>query len=137
MQKIDRLGWAAGVAFESYGLKIGVRVNAPEVPPDVLACLPPGWRPLDTPFVDYLLSFRLGGAGSRPGQKNFFLLHGGLTQLARTLDRDIALWALENALQLYVATRARDRAFVHAGVIGWRERAILLPGRSMAGKSTL
>jgi hypothetical protein len=32
---------------------------------------------------------------------------------------------------------ARDRVFVHAGVVGWQGRAILLPGRSMAGKSTL
>jgi hypothetical protein len=27
--------------------------------------------------------------------------------------------------------------FVHAGVVGWRGRAILLPGRSRAGKTTL
>ena len=40
-------------------------------------------------------------------------------------------------LQTYVAMNARDRVFVHAGVVGWQGRAILLPGRSMAGKSTL
>jgi hypothetical protein len=137
MQKIDRLGWAAGVCMEAYGLKIGVRVNAPDVPADVLDCLPPGWRPLDTPFVDYLLSLRLGGPGPRPGSKNYYLLHGGLTQLARTLDRAVALAALENELQRYVATNARDRVFVHAGAVAWRGRAIVLPGRSFAGKSTL
>jgi len=29
------------------------------------------------------------------------------------------------------------RVFVHAGVVGWRGQAILIPGRSFSGKSTL
>ena len=29
MQKIDRLGWAAGTAFTVYGTRIGVRVTNP------------------------------------------------------------------------------------------------------------
>src|SRR2546430_2563312 len=29
MAKIDRLGWAAGFAFESYGARVGVRTNDP------------------------------------------------------------------------------------------------------------
>jgi hypothetical protein len=36
-----------------------------------------------------------------------------------------------------VAEQARERVFVHAGVVGWRGKAILLPGRSYTGKSTL
>src|SRR5205085_12389371 len=32
---------------------------------------------------------------------------------------------------------ARRRPFVHAGVVGWNGRAIILPGKSMSGKSTL
>lgn len=137
MQKIDRLGWAAGVCFESFGLTIGVRVNASEVPTDLLGCMPPFWRPLQSPFVDHLLSVRLGGNGPRPGSKNFFLVHSGLTQIARTLDRQEALAAVENELQMHVAAHARDRVFVHAGVVEWQGRAIVLPGRSFAGKSTL
>ena len=31
MQKLDRLGWAAGICFVSYGLRIGIRSNEPEV----------------------------------------------------------------------------------------------------------
>jgi hypothetical protein len=27
MEKIDRLGWTAGIAFDSFGFRIGVRVN--------------------------------------------------------------------------------------------------------------
>src|SRR5687768_17180193 len=137
MQKLDRLGWAAGVCVEAYGVRIGVRVTAPDVPADVRACLPPGCRPAASPFVDHLFSLRLGGPGPRPGSRSFYLLHAGLQLAARTANRAEALAALENALQATVAAHARGRVFVHAGVVGWRGRAIVLPGRSFAGKSTL
>jgi hypothetical protein len=48
-----------------------------------------------------------------------------------------ALQAFESKLALHVAAQARELLFVHAGVVGWRGRAILLPGRTHAGKSTL
>lgn len=47
------------------------------------------------------------------------------------------LQAFESDLQLYVADRAPRRVFVHAGVVGWKGKAILLPGRSFSGKTTL
>jgi hypothetical protein len=44
---------------------------------------------------------------------------------------------LESDLQLFVAEAARRRVFVHAGVVGWRGRALLIPGRSFTGKTSL
>ena len=44
---------------------------------------------------------------------------------------------LESDLHFTVASHARASLFVHAGVVGWRGRAIVLPGRSMSGKSSL
>jgi hypothetical protein len=32
---------------------------------------------------------------------------------------------------------ARRRVFVHAGVVGWQGKAIIIPGRSMSGKTSL
>ena len=40
-------------------------------------------------------------------------------------------------LRLTVAENAVDTVFVHAGVVGWRNRAIIFPGRSFRGKTTL
>src|SRR6185312_3555780 len=48
-----------------------------------------------------------------------------------------ALQAFESKLALHVAAESRTFLFVHAGVVGWRGRAIVLPGRTHAGKSTL
>lgn len=44
---------------------------------------------------------------------------------------------LEKAVELEIATRAPRHVFVHAGVVRFADRALLLPGASMAGKSTL
>ena len=38
---------------------------------------------------------------------------------------------------MYIALHAPDHVFVHAGVVGVEEHAIVLPGRSFAGKTTL
>ena len=75
--------------------------------------------------------------GPREGAKSFYLLHSGPQQVFRTLDRAEAISLFEGELQRFIASNARDRAFVHAGVVGWKGRAIVLPGRSFAGKSTL
>lgn len=44
---------------------------------------------------------------------------------------------LEGNINILVAEHARGRIFIHAGVVAWKGRAIILPGRSLAGKSTL
>ena len=54
-----------------------------------------------------------------------------------TARRESLFDPLESHLQLYVAEWARRRIFVHAGVVGWRGRAILVPGRSFSGKTAL
>jgi hypothetical protein len=137
MQKIDRLGWAAGVSFYAYGLRIGVRVSTAAVLDRVVGCLPHGWEPACSPLVDHLYSLKVGGAGPRPNVRNYTLVYAGLAKLARTMELAEALDALESDLHLYVAEQARNRVFVHAGVVGWQGGAILIPGPSHSGKSTL
>jgi hypothetical protein len=54
-----------------------------------------------------------------------------------SLDRRLALGILDAELRMYIALNAPEHVFVHAGVVGVGERAIVLPGRSFAGKTTL
>ncbi len=137
MEKIDRLGWAAGISFVAYGRRIGIRANVPDVLEHLAGVLPFGWRPASSPVVDHLYSFYVGGAGPRAAVRRFNLVYAGSARLARTLDLDQAFRILDTNLHLYVAESARRRLFMHAGVVGWRGRAIVIPGRTFTGKTSL
>src|SRR5581483_1483735 len=137
MEKLDRLGWVDGLSFTAYGTRIGVRTNRPEMLEQVEQHLPPGWKPAPSPIVERLYSLKVGGAESKTGSRRFHLLYAGLTRLARSMELDEVFDNFASDLQLYVAEYARRRVFVHAGVVGWRGQAILIPGRSFSGKTTL
>jgi len=57
--------------------------------------------------------------------------------IAGPFDLRLALGILDAELRMYIALHAPDHVFVHAGVVGVEDRAIVLPGRSFAGKTTL
>ena len=138
MKKIDRLGWAAGISFTSYGVRVGVRVNSPEALALVSDYLPPGWKPSPSHVVERLYSLILGqGDAAGRGARRFSLFYRDLDRIARTKNVEEALALFESDLHLHVATEARRRVFVHAGVVGWKGRALLIPGRSRSGKTTL
>jgi len=99
--------------------------------------LPPGWKPAETGEVKRLYSVIEGGPGDRPGVKRYSLLYANTVQVSRTTSLDEVLAILESELSLYVAERARRRIFVHAGVVGWEGKAILIPGSTMSGKTSL
>ena len=137
MEKLDRLGWADGLNVVSYGVRIGVRTNRPEVLERVAALLPPGSRPAAGPVSDRIVSVLVGGPDPGRNVRRFHLLYSDALMLARTHDLEEALGRLADHLQLYVAEAAPRRVFLHAGVVGWRGGAIVLPGVSYSGKSTL
>lgn len=51
--------------------------------------------------------------------------------------RDDLLDSLGSAVRIAVAEYAVGRVFIHAGVVGWKGKAIIIPARSFKGKSTL
>jgi hypothetical protein len=135
-RELDRIEWAASMAFDSYGLAIGIRTNIPSVLSQIEKCLPPAWTPSQSTSVQMLYSFLVEPSSSpvRTRRNRVYALGERLT---RTDDLPWALHLLEAHLQEFVAEHARDRVFVHAGVVGWNGRAIVIPGSSHSGKSTL
>lgn len=142
MAKLDRLVWAAGFAVRAFGLRIGVRVDHEGVLSRASGLLPPGAVRMDDPAeVDHLFSVVSGpedGTGRRRrGGRRYALLYGDGTRLVRTVNA-AELWsAYGDELEALVASSSPTHRFVHAGAVVWRERAIVLPGPSWAGKTTL
>jgi hypothetical protein len=84
-----------------------------------------------------LYSLLVGGTSARRGVRRYNLLYAGSTRLARTMDMEAALGQLASHLELLAALLAKECLFVHAGVVGWQGQAIVIPGRSLSGKTTL
>ncbi len=95
-----------------------------------------GWcqSPGTTAEVQYTLR-RITTAESR-GSPVYHLLRDD--QIVRsTADVDALIETFEDDAKIQTAARASGILFVHAGVVAWQGCAILIPGRSRAGKSTL
>src|SRR6266568_8531038 len=137
MVKIDRLGWADGMSFSAYGVRVGVRVNEPVILRDVISRLPPGSKPASFQVVDHLYSIIFGEAKTDSRVRRLSLAYWNLLRIGRSRKFADVLDTFESHLQLTIAERARRRVFVHAGVVGWKDRAILIPGLSQSGKTTL
>jgi len=137
MAKIDRLGWADGLSFNAYGVRVGVRVNDSAILTDLIARLPPGSKPASFAVVDHLYSIIGSRATSGSKVRRLSLGYWNLLRFARAREFDGMLDAFESHVQLTVAEYAPRRVFVHAGVVGWKDRAILIPGLSFSGKTTL
>ncbi len=137
MEKVDRLGWAAGTSLRSYGVRIGIRSNTQLGLDHSLLMLPHHHEMVQLRVVDRLYSIVIGGQGPRASVRRFNLLYADHVRIARSVDLDEVLERFESDLRLFVAEVARHRVFVHAGVVGWKGKALLVPGRSYTGKSTL
>jgi hypothetical protein len=118
------------VAVEAFGVTVAVTAD-PEHFAAVRDFLPPYARPV-----------------RRPPERGRFALVKDADEallnvicdehsIAGPVDLRLALGILDAQLRMHIALHAPDHVFVHAGVVGVGERAIVLPGRSFAGKTTL
>ena len=137
MDKLDRLVWADGMSFTSYGVRVGIRVNDSGILPAVINRLPPKWKPISATVVDHLYSVIGDSTNADSKVRRLNLAYWNLLRIARSRNFEDMLDAFESHVQLTVAEHAPRRVFVHAGVVGWNDRAILIPGLSHSGKTTL
>ncbi len=126
--------WKAGLAFAPFGVRVGVRVNDAQLLPEIRALMLPNWQSESEPEVDHLYSIVLDDPAIQDADHGLYL---GDSILEAFCDIDETLDALRQSIHLRIGTYARDRIFVHAGVVGRNGRAIVMPGRTHAGKSTL
>jgi hypothetical protein len=137
MEKIDRLGWAAGLAFVSHGARIGIRVNTPDVLKRLAALLPPGSVRSTSAVVGDLCSLIVGSNAQDSRVRQYHLVYSGTAQLARTMALEEALEALKDQLDWLVALRSPRKLFVRGAVVAWNGAAIIIPGDRSSETSAL
>jgi hypothetical protein len=101
-------------------------VNEPTALERIRALLPPGSVRSSSPVVHDLYSLIVGSSGQTSRIRRYNLLYKGAALLARAMDLEEVLRALEQHLHGLVARRARRRLFVRAGVVGWGDSAVVL-----------
>lgn len=117
------------VAFEAYGVRLVLGVSHEELLPRVAELAPPGSTRVDPAEDDarFVLTADEGGYHV-----------GGTDQLELTTpDLELALGLLGSEVRLHVALRAPGKVFVNAGVVVQHGRALVLPGPSLSGTTTL
>ncbi len=118
------------IYLNTYGVKLDVEVQDLSLQPAVEQILPPGWQPSDEFPEDGHFTLSTGADGT------YDVLVDGVA-IGTGLAADVAVHVLDSQLRTRIAVLARDRIFVHAGVVACEERALLVPGPSFCGKSTL
>lgn len=129
----DRSG-ASRLRFTSFGVTAELRCADDELLARAREVLPPRWVEADAnASVDAW--FELSRDGSGPRRKVTLRVDGVPT--ASALRVAPVLDELEVATRNVVAMRAPGMLFVHAGVVAVDGIAVVMPGRSASGKTTL
>lgn len=121
-------------AVHAYGLSIGVRTDDQSLLTQLLACMPPGSIKHSTGKVDCTFSLVSDTTHADGRIYKLFKDHSLDAQLK---DWQEMLEHFESALGIFVAEHSPHHVFVHAGCVGWNGQAIIIPGRSFSGKTSL
>lgn len=123
----------ARLTYAAFGVRVGI-----EASPALLRRIPvpliAGSTVDETGSADAVLT--LSENRSATGQP-LYEVGGSAGRMAVSTTIDNALAELQKGAEEFVAESATDFVFVHAGAVAWGGKAVLIPGRSFSGKSTL
>ena len=129
--------WPAWLSFVSFGVRIGIRATDPALLERLSPHFPPGSQVTDVPAFDGFYSVSVAPPDQTGEGDPVYVLSAGGETLAQSADLQELCTVFEASIDRFVSLAARRWLFVHAGVVEWGGRALIIPGRSMSGKSSL
>ena len=118
------------ITFESFGVRLRLGASSADELELAAGVLPPGARRCEGGLVDTSYTFGQTSSGSYELTRDGDFLVG-------EMSLDVALSWLRRELSDHIAFAATDHIFVHAGAVEHEGRAMVLPGATQAGKTTL
>ena len=122
------------ITFESYGVRIKIRADdrnlLQDAEQEARKALLDRLQIIETKDVEHLFEFSVDQSGT------YFLSQNG-GEAAFDDNRRRFFKFFNSMLRIAVAEYAPDNVFIHAGVVGWRGKAIVIPANSFSGKTTL
>ena len=129
------MAWRRGnsqrmLAFEAFGVPVQIALSDPDLEPHVREILPPGARDCRPSASDVRFGI------SRSGEHSYDVTIGEERWVEQGTF-DVAMNLLDAQIRLFIAAATPDWIFVHAGVVALEGRALVAPGESFSGKTTL
>jgi hypothetical protein len=130
---LESLAWASDVVLESFGMRLRIRSTGAGVLDEVMRRMPYDAVVEGHGSADCVIS-AVGEVGPYP---DCFGLYVGAERQMQAMGFEETWAAIESSANLYVAEHAPDRIFLHSGCVTWKGKAILVPGRSFSGKTSM
>jgi hypothetical protein len=122
------------ISFQAFGVKIGIRSNGEfdlaKINSRLDGIFPNGYQKIKKSEVEHLYSIVRKKAGK-------FGLYKNEEEIFINTTEENLIEYMGSHLRSTVAEFAIGKVFIHAGVVGWNGKAIVIPGSSFAGKTTL
>jgi hypothetical protein len=123
----------AKYVFASHGSRVSIKTNLPRLEDVLFGCAPPQTQLVEGVTADEEFNLLADGEVN----DRTYTLHRGPELLINTKELARALGALASEWHAAIALHASPLLFVHAGVVGWLGKAIVIPGRSRSGKTSM
>ena len=116
--------------LSSYGVNIGFRAELKDGLSSFERFLPFGCKRSQAKKLDRIYSVSKEASGK-------FKLYADARKVSESYEIEDIFLRFQSHSQLFIAAHTHQKAFIHAGVVAIGAQAILIPGRSYAGKTTL
>ena len=128
-------GFASG-RYSAFGVSWDLQADDVATFHTLIDRLPPGSLPSAGKTVERSYTLRTMPATLAESSASYLLSADGRSLVRSSEPADVAD-AFEDNLKWLVSERSPRKVFLRAGVVGWRDRAIVLPGGPGTGKSAL
>lgn len=129
-------------SFQSYGVKVGIRAESEPVlgmiESRIGEILPFEIESIEASESEHFLDVKVKN-GEFEIYKEGELVVGtaGADAASEAEKAEIFFNFINSQIRLIIAEYAVGKVFLHAGAVGWKQRALIFPGNSFAGKSSL
>ncbi len=131
--KLDMTKAIHQIFIKVYGIKICIKTNKnsllSELKNEIDKTIPIKYEILSPQIPDHIIYIKAA-------EKKMYELYKNEESIARGQKSDL-IEIFKSTLRLTIAEFAVSKVFLHAGVVAWKGKAIVIPARSFRGKTTL
>lgn len=133
---LEKRNWRHELKIECFGVKIGVRSNNlalfNKIKNNLSEILPVEWSEIEETSVEHWVSIIKGE--DKPKE---ITVYKDEEFAGRNFSADVIYDLIVSKIRATIAEFASEYVFLHAGVVSRDGKAIIIPGKSRAGKTTL